>query len=510
MGWAGSGHLPALGTPCPFPSPPVASPARSGLMPPRRFSSPWALASAFSSLWPVTTPSTTTATGELCGHGAAAGMGLRWARPRQSHVPTAPAPAARLSTFPHFTACGAGRGHRRGCRRPGQLSRGKNPAGGRFLPRDTSARFLPSRDALVTSAVNCLTSFLSGFVIFTVLGYMAEMRDVEVEDVARDKGSPPSSCPGPAVPGCARRGRGGDGQPWGLPGRRGSAREPFRGGRAARSPAAAVSAGAGHGRSGFGASSPRAFPPPLAPGAVPSSWGTANPNQRPFLGPSLLFITYPEAIANMVGSTFFAIIFFLMMITLGLDSTVGKSSPALQPGAVSPVGMGMAVSHGKERGEEGSYGLGRGSCLRAPRAQREGTRWDVPAVLTGRGGYGGSRFSWGAGLSPRLISAPHAGVSFAVRGLGGCDHGRDGRVPPGPGRAAGALRPRPHHGLFPGLAEHPHLREYPRAPRPSPPRTLSVLHQPPVRDVAKVRLRVPAGSAAALPSRVSSRGEPTW
>ncbi|XP_021268742.1 sodium-dependent serotonin transporter-like [Numida meleagris] len=83
------------------------------------------------------------------------------------------------------------------------------------------------RDALITSAVNCLTSFLSGFVIFTVLGYMAEMRDVEVEDVARDK------------------------------------------------------------------------------------------------GPSLLFITYPEAIANMVGSTFFAVIFFLMMITLGLDSTFG-------------------------------------------------------------------------------------------------------------------------------------------------------------------------------------------
>uniref|UniRef100_A0A8B9VMF4 Transporter n=1 Tax=Anas zonorhyncha TaxID=75864 RepID=A0A8B9VMF4_9AVES len=68
--------------------------------------------------------------------------------------------------------------------------------------------------------------FLSGFVIFTVLGYMAEMRDVEVEDVARDKGF-------------------------------------------------------------------------------------------------LLFITYPEAIANMMGSTFFAVIFFLMMITLGLDSTFG-------------------------------------------------------------------------------------------------------------------------------------------------------------------------------------------
>ncbi|XP_068937490.1 sodium-dependent serotonin transporter-like [Petaurus breviceps papuanus] len=83
------------------------------------------------------------------------------------------------------------------------------------------------RDALITSMVNCLTSFLSGFVIFTVLGYMAEMRDIKVEEVAKDK------------------------------------------------------------------------------------------------GPSLLFITYPEAIANMVGSTFFSIVFFLMMITLGLDSTGG-------------------------------------------------------------------------------------------------------------------------------------------------------------------------------------------
>lgn len=52
------------------------------------------------------------------------------------------------------------------------------------------ARFylLLHRDAIVTSLVNCLTSFVSGFVIFTVLGYMAEMRKVEVEDVARDKG----------------------------------------------------------------------------------------------------------------------------------------------------------------------------------------------------------------------------------------------------------------------------------------------------------------------------------
>ncbi|CDQ79692.1 unnamed protein product [Oncorhynchus mykiss] len=44
------------------------------------------------------------------------------------------------------------------------------------------------KDALVTSSVNCLTSFLSGFVIFTVLGYMAEMRKIGVETVAKDAG----------------------------------------------------------------------------------------------------------------------------------------------------------------------------------------------------------------------------------------------------------------------------------------------------------------------------------
>lgn len=44
------------------------------------------------------------------------------------------------------------------------------------------------RDALVTSAVNCMTSFVSGFVIFTVLGYMAEMRNEDVSEVARDAG----------------------------------------------------------------------------------------------------------------------------------------------------------------------------------------------------------------------------------------------------------------------------------------------------------------------------------
>lgn len=50
---------------------------------------------------------------------------------------------------------------------------------------------------------------------------------------------------------------------------------------------------------------------------------------RPFLissynhlGPGLVFIVYPEAIATMHGSSFWSVLFFVMLITLGLDSTV--------------------------------------------------------------------------------------------------------------------------------------------------------------------------------------------
>lgn len=40
-------------------------------------------------------------------------------------------------------------------------------------------------------------------------------------------------------------------------------------------------------------------------------------------GPGLIFIVYPEAIANMIVPNFWSIIFFIMLITLGLDSTFG-------------------------------------------------------------------------------------------------------------------------------------------------------------------------------------------
>lgn len=82
------------------------------------------------------------------------------------------------------------------------------------------------RDALLTSSINCLTSFLAGFVIFSVLGYMAQVQNVDIDKVGLE-------------------------------------------------------------------------------------------------GPGLVFIVYPEAISLMSGSTFWSIIFFLMLITLGLDSTFG-------------------------------------------------------------------------------------------------------------------------------------------------------------------------------------------
>lgn len=47
----------------------------------------------------------------------------------------------------------------------------------------------------------------------------------------------------------------------------------------------------------------------------------------PFLpGAGLVFILYPEAISTLSGSTFWAIVFFIMLLALGIDSSVRTCS----------------------------------------------------------------------------------------------------------------------------------------------------------------------------------------
>ncbi|VDM81573.1 unnamed protein product [Strongylus vulgaris] len=83
-------------------------------------------------------------------------------------------------------------------------------------------------DALITSAINCGTSFLSGFVIFSVLGYMSCKSGKPIDAVAQE-------------------------------------------------------------------------------------------------GPGLVFVVYPEALATMPWAPGWSVLFFLMLMTLGLDSSFGGS-----------------------------------------------------------------------------------------------------------------------------------------------------------------------------------------
>lgn len=116
-------------------------------------------------------------------------------------------------------------------------------------------------DCLITTAVNCFTSFFSGFVIFTYLGFMSHKQHKPISSVATE----------------------GEWWFWSL----------------------------------FGY-------------LIYTTYLhiTKHSNYRVFificicLGPGLVFQVYPEAVATLPGSNIWAMLFFFMSITLGIDSAV--------------------------------------------------------------------------------------------------------------------------------------------------------------------------------------------
>ncbi|PVD31196.1 hypothetical protein C0Q70_06608 [Pomacea canaliculata] len=65
------------------------------------------------------------------------------------------------------------------------LRRAAGPLQLQQVPQQLLQLTVVSRDALITSATNCLTSFLAGFVVFSVLGYMSFVQRRPIEQVAR-------------------------------------------------------------------------------------------------------------------------------------------------------------------------------------------------------------------------------------------------------------------------------------------------------------------------------------
>jgi len=46
--------------------------------------------------------------------------------------------------------------------------------------------FTMYRDSLIVPVINCLTSIYAGFVIFSILGYMAKKKGVDISKVAAE------------------------------------------------------------------------------------------------------------------------------------------------------------------------------------------------------------------------------------------------------------------------------------------------------------------------------------
>ena len=71
-------------------------------------------------------------------------------------------------------------------------------------------------------------------------------------------------------------------------------------------------------------------------GFLASSLGETVEKYAESSGPGLAFITYPEALSRMPASPFFSVIFFLMLLALGLGSQVSRRRIATDHSVLLP------------------------------------------------------------------------------------------------------------------------------------------------------------------------------